>query len=305
MTHAPPPAPAPAVVPNAAPNVAPAAAPDVAPNARRDSADPAAGWRASFDSAGQRGVFVLRRLGRPDAAGGAHDVYDRDAYPAAASDAARARRPYLPASTFKVPNSLLAFELGVVADERAWFPKTWPDAPVAAWNRPFTFAGAFAASAVPVYQVVARRVGEARYRTWLRRLDYGNADPSGGVDHFWLDGALRTTALNQVAFLARLAERRLPLSARSQLLVRGMMLREAGPACALYAKTGLVGPGATRQVAPEERVGWYVGWVETEEARWAFALNLDAERAGAARAPLARAMLARAGVAPAAGCGGA
>ncbi len=262
------------------------------------SARDTAGWGAAFDSAGQRGVFVLRRLGRPDSAGGPHDVYDRDAYPLAASDPVRARRPYLPASTFKIPNSLLAFELGVVRDEQQWFPKTWPDASIAAWNRAYTFAGALAASVVPIYQIVARQVGEARYRTWLRRLDYGNADPSGGVDHFWLDGALRTSAVQQVDFLARLAARRLPLSDRSQLLVRGMMLREAGATCAVYAKTGLVGPGSVRPVPADARVGWYVGWVETEGAHWAFALNVDAERPGAAaaRVPLAKALPARAGV---------
>jgi beta-lactamase class D len=245
-------------------------------------------WRAAFDSAGVRGTFVLRRLGGGD--GGTSQPDD-------VFDAARARRRYLPASTFKVPNSLIALELGVVRDERERFAVTWPRQPVESWNRPHTFATALKHSVVPVYQIVARRVGEARYRRWLARLDYGNRDPGGGVDRFWLDGDLRISALEQVAFLERLAARRLPLSERSQRIVRDMLVREANDCYVLRAKTGLVGVSA-RSLSPEEGVGWYVGWVETDSASWAFALNIDVRKDGdsAARQRVAREILGKAGV---------
>lgn len=249
-------------------------------------------WRAAFDSAGQRGVFVVRRL---DSAGA----------PVVTSEAARARRGYLPASTFKIPNSLLALELGVVPDERHPFPMTWPRQEIAAWNRDHTFATALKYSVVPAYQIVARTIGEARYRDWLPRLAYGNADPSGDVATFWLDGALRTSAAEQVDFVARLAELRLPLSERSQRVVHDMLVVGADACHVLRAKTGLVGVSATRALAADERVGWYVGWVTTDAGRWAFALNVDADRPGAsaARAGLARALLVRAGALPPR-CGG-
>ncbi len=253
-------------------------------------------WRAVFDSAGVRGTFVVRRVG--SGAGGSarrDDVYD----------AARARRPYLPASTFKIPNSLIALELGVVREERERFPMTWPRSDVSeAWNRAHTLRTALKYSVVPVYQIVARRVGEPRYRSWLARLDYGNRDPGGGVDHFWLDGALRTTAVDQVDFLERLAELRLPMSERSQRVVREMLVVEANPCYVLRAKTGLVGVAASRVVGPEERVGWYVGWVEADTASRAFALNIDVVRPNdpATRQGLAKALLTRAGAVPAGGC---
>ena len=37
-------------------------------------------------------------------------------------------------------------------------------------------------------------------KEYLTRIQYGNADPSGGVDRFWLDGALRISAMEQVDF---------------------------------------------------------------------------------------------------------
>lgn len=70
-------------------------------------------WRAPFDAARVRGTFVLKRLGLPNARVEAYDTV-------------RARTRFLPASTFKVPNALIALELGIVKDERQWFPMTWP-----------------------------------------------------------------------------------------------------------------------------------------------------------------------------------
>lgn len=241
-------------------------------------------WRAAFDTAGFTGTFVLRRLGTDT-------IF--------ASDAARARRPFLPASTFKIPNSLIALELGIVRDEHHPFPYTWSPTQIASWNRDHTFRTALKYSVVPAYQAIARQVGEARYREWLSRLSYGNADPSGGLEHFWLDGALRISAVEQIPFLERLATLSLPFSERSHRIVNAMLVVEANACYTLRAKTGLIGVSARRELEP---VGWYVGWVETDSASWAFALNLDAERAGAAgaRAAITRQLLREAGVT--AGC---
>ena len=218
-------------------------------------------------------------------------------------DAERAHRRYLPASTFKIPNSLVALELGVVRDERQRFPYSWPKTEITTWNRDHTFATALKYSVVPVYQQIARQVGEARYRDWLTRLDYGNGDPGGGIDHFWLDGDLRISAVEQIAFLSRLATLRLPLSERSQRIVHAMLVIEANPCYVLRAKTGLLGVSATRRVEP---VGWYVGWVETDTATHVFAMNIDIKRPAeaAARQRVAKAVLVRAGVIPAKGCAG-
>jgi len=151
-----------------------------------------------------------------------------------------------------------------------------------------------------VFQIVARSVGEERYRLWLPRLGYGNADASGGVDHFWLDGALRISAVEQLHFLGRLVARKLPISERSQRIVQAMLVREANECWTLHAKTGLVGVSAGRTLGDDERVGWYVGWVETDSTVHAFALNVDATPGAAAkRVGLAKALLVRAGVIPA------
>ena len=86
-------------------------------------------------------------------------------------------------------------------------------------------------------QAIAR-TGKVRLKEWLERLDYGNADISGGVDLFWLQGGLRISAMEQVGFVHRLAEGRLTATQRSQRLVRDALVVERTSAYTLYAKTG-------------------------------------------------------------------
>jgi beta-lactamase class D/beta-lactamase class D OXA-48 len=243
-------------------------------------------WRAIFDSANVTGTIAVRRLGDS-----VTHVFDPT----------RAARGFIPASTFKIPNSVIAFDLGIVADENTHYSVTWPKMEVESWNRAHTFRTAFKYSVVPIYQIVAREVGEARYVEWLERLQYGNRRPTGGIDHFWLDGDLRISAFQQLEFLQRLARLELPASERSQRIVVRMMLNEADACHILRAKTGLVGIGATRKVEP---IGWWVGWVETDTTTTLFALNIEIRgpNDGAQRQRVARSVLRSLGALPASPC---
>src|SRR6478672_4185006 len=73
-------------------------------------------WQRHFDARGVQGTFVLFEP--------ANDRY-------LVLDEPRARRGYLPASTFKVPNALIGLEVGSIADEHEVFkwdgkPKLMP-----------------------------------------------------------------------------------------------------------------------------------------------------------------------------------
>ncbi len=149
-------------------------------------------------------------------------------------------------------------------------------------------------STVWVYQALARRLGEAREREYLGRLHYGNADPSGGIDRFWLDGALRISAVEQIDFLRKLYRNSLPFTVEHQRLVKDLMIIEAGRDWILRAKTGW---GA--RMTPQ--VGWWVGWVERADGAVFFALNIDMPRGGEdapKREAIARAVLRSLGALP-------
>lgn len=219
-------------------------------------------------------------------------VYDEKAQRYHVLDRRRAATAFAPASTFKIFNALTALETGVIADEHVTLKwdgtKRW----VADWNRDHDLASGMKYSVVWFYQEIARRIGQQRMQAWIDKVGYGNRDIGGGIDRFWLGkGGLRISAVEQIAFLRRLADGTLPFSARSQDIVRRITIVEQSDGYVLHAKTGW------KQVEGETGLGWYVGWVERDARRWFFALNIDMPNAAdaAKRAVLARAILERAG----------
>jgi beta-lactamase class D len=129
---------------------------------------------------------------------------------------------------------------------------------------------AIAASAVPVYQETARRIGAERMQKYLDLLEYGNRDIGGGIDQFWLTGNLRIDPFQQIDFVDRLRRGALPISKRSQDLVRDILpVTKVGEAV-IRAKSGLLGAEIGKP-----SLGWMVGWAEKGSDRTVFALNMD------------------------------
>lgn len=199
----------------------------------------------------------------------------------------------LPASTFKIFNSLVALETNAVSGVDVRLKWDGVNRRVEEWNRDLSMREAFRVSAVWFYQEVARRAGRKRMQAFLDEARYGNHRIGAHVDDFWLAGDLRITPNQQVEFLQRLADGKLPFSERSMALTREIMARDKGDGWVLRAKTGWAD-------APDPDVGWFVGWVERGATRWFFALRMDIAKDEDAplRERIARACLADVGALP-------
>ena len=197
--------------------------------------------------------------------------YKVDDYLLISSDSDRSGEAKLPASTFKIPNSLIALETGVVGDpDKDVFKWDGVTRSIDAWNKDHTLRSAIAASAVPVYQEIARRIGPERMQKYVDLLDYGNRNIGGGIDQFWLTGDMRIDPVQQIDFVDRLRRGVLPVSKRSQDLVRDILpVTKTGDAV-IRAKSGLLGAEVGKP-----SLGWLVGWAEKGSANTVFALNLD------------------------------
>ncbi|QPH53169.1 class D beta-lactamase [Pontivivens ytuae] len=212
----------------------------------------------------------------------ARSVGGAERYVLEGSDLDTAHRPW---STFKIPNLLIALEIGVADGPnalRTWDSsrhpagRWWPDA----WLQDHTLATAFRASAVWYFRDVATEVGSDRYRDWLARWDYGNADPGEGRDDFWLGGPLEISVAGQVAFLESLLSGTAGV-APEHLEILAEISAEPDHA-GLHAKTG-AGPLVPGNLAGPFG-GWYVGWqVREGAAPLAFALYMEAESFAALR----------------------
>lgn len=224
---------------------------------------------ALFKKEGVTGTFVVHDVAKDTNTG---------------HDERRAAQRFIPASTFKIPNSLIALSTGAVASVDDIVP--YDGKPVARpeWARAMGLREAIKVSNVPVYQELARRIGMDRMRGALVRMGYGNNDTGKVVDRFWLDGPLEISAIEQTVFLAKLAQGQLPFENVHMEAVRAIA-RQDGPA-ELYAKTGW----GKRPVQPD--IGWWVGWIKKEGKLYTFALNIDIpDGAQDKRVALARAAL--------------
>ncbi|MGB8400727.1 penicillin-binding transpeptidase domain-containing protein [Bradyrhizobium sp.] len=202
--------------------------------------------------------------------------YKVDDYLIIASDKVRSGEAKLPASTFKIPNSIIALETGVVEDpDKDVFTWDGVTRSIEAWNKDHTLRSAIAASAVPVYQEIARRIGAERMQKYLDLLEYGNRDIGGGIDQFWLTGNLRIDPIQQIDFVDRLRRGVLPVSKRSQELVRDILpVTKVGDAT-IRAKSGLLGAEVGKP-----SLGWLVGWAEKGSQQTVFAMNMDCKEPG-------------------------
>lgn len=180
---------------------------------------------------------------------------------------------FLPASTFKILNSLISLETKVISDEIAVLTWDGTSRMLPAWNRDLNMREAIKLSAVWFYQVLARRVGHDRMQQWVTQVGYGNQQIGGeaDVDKFWLEGELRITPQEQIQFLQRLYKNDLPFSERSIAIVKDIMIVEKTPEYTIRGKTGLA--GSVDEVTPG--VGWYVGYLEKGENVYFFATNID------------------------------
>lgn len=207
-----------------------------------------------------------------------------------------AARRASPCSTFKIPNSLIGLETGVIADASFVLPWDGIRRSREEWNRDHDLRSAMKQSVVWYYQELARRVGPERMQKWVFALRYGNEDISGGIDRFWLGSSMRLSADEQVDFLGRLHAGELPVSPRSAAIVKEILLQDAPGFGVVYrGKTGSCqDPGA-----PQPH-GWWVGSVEKEGSLVLYAARIEGPGAsGMVCRPMAEKALASLGVLPA------
>tara|TARA_B100001778_G_C18454981_1_gene568490 strand:+ start:66 stop:875 length:810 start_codon:yes stop_codon:yes gene_type:complete len=180
----------------------------------------------------------------------------------------RTQEGFLPCSTFKIPNSIIALEEGIIPNENhilRWDGETRENEQ---WNKDHDLRSAFSQSVVWYYQALARDIGQDRMERYLKRFHYGNGGISSGIDKFWLEGRFRVTQQQQIALLKALFNQELPVSTRTQSIVKSIMLYEKRPEGNVYAKTGMCYQGI-------KTIGWFIGSVETPENTFIFANNIE------------------------------
>ncbi|AZV22285.1 class D beta-lactamase [Mesorhizobium sp. M7A.F.Ce.TU.012.03.2.1] len=194
---------------------------------------------------------------------------------------------FSPASTFKVPLSLIGYDSGILSDEHtpSWDYKPEFNAvkrdqktvdPVV-WERD---------SILWFSREITRRLGSESFAGYVSKFDYGNADVSGnpgkndGLTKSWVNSSLKITPVEQVEFLRKLLARKLPVSAKAYDMTSAIIPTFQAGGWTVQGKTG-----STRlrndadKVQDKRSLGWFVGWAQKDGRQIVFArLVVDTNR---------------------------
>ncbi len=208
----------------------------------------------------------------PEDIDGSITIYDSRRQSWFFTDSLDAKRLTLPASTFKIINSLIALETKAVRNENQvlkWdhIPKTFFGTAVEEWNKDTDMKSAFKNSTIWFCEALAKKIKRKTYKKYLQACEYGNMDLSEkGID-FWDYGNFGVSPINQVMFLRKLYLNKLPFSLKHMTTVKEMMISERTDQYILRDRTGM-----TRKNGQD--IGWWVGYIETENNVFFFATRL-------------------------------
>ncbi len=168
---------------------------------------------------------------------------------------------FTPASTFKIVNSIVALETGVIKTIHDTLKWDGVIRDIKEWNKDTDMKSAFANSTVWYYQQVAKKIGLSNMRKWLDSLNYGIGEIKT-IDKFWLNNELRISPQQQLEFMDNLAQRKLPLHLETYTALEEIMQKEVRGTTVIYAKTGWG--------YANHDIGWYVGYVKSSEGVYPF-----------------------------------
>lgn len=218
--------------------------------------------KEAVEMSGARQIFQKYKIN------GSILVYDQNKNEYSGYNLERCNIGFCPASTFKIPNTLIALETGVITMDSI-FHWNGEKRPFQVWESDMDIEHAFKVSNVPIYQDIARHIGLKRMQDYVRLLHFGAMDINKeNIDKFWLEGDSKITQYQQVYFLHRLYRSELPLKTSTMDHVKQIMILEQTDDYTLRGKTGWA------EINGKD-IGWFVGYFETADNVYFFATNIE------------------------------
>ena len=177
-----------------------------------------------------------------------------------------------PMSTYKIPHSLIALETRVLENQNSvieWDSIKHPrEFDITGWYKDQTLHSAIKNSVVWYYQEVAQQVGEVQMNNYIKKINYGNNNVIGDIQGFWF-WKLKISAKEQVVFLKKLYLEELEFSKSNMQIVKEIIVLEETKKYTLSGKTG------SGDIIGNMFIGWFIGFVETNDNVYFFAMNIE------------------------------
>ena len=186
-----------------------------------------------------------------------------------------------PASTYKIPHALIGLETGAITETtiEKWDGTRYRDQKK--WNEDHTVFSAMRPSVLWFFQKMAPRIGASRAKEWLDRFSYGNANTSGDITRYWVNGRLLISPDEQLTFVTKFYAGTLPVQKHYVDKLKAAMEQAPGTVenargvhkldaawrsgLSLNSKTGAT------TIESGQAVSWLVGQLTADGRSYAFA----------------------------------
>jgi beta-lactamase class D/imidazolonepropionase-like amidohydrolase len=225
-----------------------------------------------------------------------------DGSPAFVNDRAECAVRTAPASTFKIPHSLIALETGVITDPLLPVPWDGTKQNFPSWEREHSLDSAVKNSVIWFFRRTAGLIGRERMLQSLAKIGYSGDSFEGDITAFWINGDLTVSGEEQLRFLQKLVQYELPVERKDVDAVKAAFLMPPGKLTnasgvhdfALQWPQPLIVRAKTgNTTVREERVSWLIGHIESKGKQYVFVARVRGRGAlpGTAGAALALRML--------------
>nr|WP_257348268.1 BlaR1 family beta-lactam sensor/signal transducer [Pseudalkalibacillus decolorationis] len=176
-----------------------------------------------------------------------------------------------PNSTYKIYSALFALESNVITSESSTLKWNGEQYPYDSWNRDQNLSTAISYSVNWYFQELDKRVHKDTIQAYLKQIDYGNHDLSGGISEYWMESSLKISPIEQVQTLKAFYTNEFGFKDKNVQSVKEMIKLEEKDDAMLSGKTG------TGSVNGKNINGWFIGYVESKKDTYFFATNIQNE----------------------------
>ena len=205
--------------------------------------------------AGYDGSFVLY-----DMKAGQYSIYNKD----------KSTQRVSPNSTYKIYSALIGLESDAITSDHSTMKWNGTRYPFESWNTDQNLSTAMKNSVTWYFQKLDQRIPQDTIKAYLKQMDYGNDDLSGG-SNYWLESSLKVSPVEQVQLLSAFYTNQFGFEDKNIQIVKDSLALEKYDGSRLSGKTG------TGNVNGRNINGWFIGYVETKDNTYFFATNIQNE----------------------------
>jgi bla regulator protein BlaR1 len=176
-----------------------------------------------------------------------------------------------PNSTYKIYSALFALESNIITRENSTMKWNGKQYPYDSWNRSQNLSTAMKSSVNWYFQDLDKKVHLNNIQHYLKQINYGNYNLSGGVSQYWIESSLKISPIEQVQLLKAFYRNEFGFKKKNVQTVKEVIQLEEKDGAQLSGKTG------TGSVNGKNINGWFIGYVETKKNTYFFATNIQNE----------------------------